>query len=228
MAIPQISDIIEEVIIELAQVPGLNTQVYAAPRIRQFIQSASIMITDDHWWPQLRKYFYNVATDPLTGKLVADLTADLANHEIISYQDIEAVFPTGSNKQLRAMPSNQNPALLVNNTTNAFYIMPDMTIEKRPFKVIPVSATDTLTVIARQRPIIPSGDDDYTYLDRLMLTYAAAYMYAEDDGTNPGAIAKLKGLFETRRDQVLANWQEHSVPLDGRWGMSEYEWMEVP
>lgn len=228
MAVPLVSDIVDATIIELAQVPGLNTQVYATPRILRFVEDATVMLVDSEWWPQLRKFFYNVATDPLTGLLINDLVADLANHEIVHYEDIENVFPSTSSRPLRGLPSNLNPALIVNNTTNAIYMLPDLTVEKRPFKILPVTATDTYTVVARQRPVIPQSSSDKVYLDRQLLIFAAAYMYAEDDGTNPGSIAKFKGMFEARKMQVMNSWQKHRVPLDSRFGMSEYEWTEVP
>lgn len=218
------SDIISDVIIELSQVPGTSTQVYATPRIAQLLQDACIMMIDEYWWPDLRQYFYNVATDGITGRLSANLVCTLTNHKISRYQDIEAVFPSTNNKPLRALPPRFNPATL--SGTSATYMIPDATTALRPFAVFPITSTETLTVIARAYPIIPMSTTDTVYLDRLMLTYLAAYMYAEDDGTNPGSIAKFKGLFEKRLTQVKAQWNEQPLPLDPRFAVTEYEWSE--
>lgn len=220
-----VSDIVNDVITELSQVPGVSTQVYATPRIQQHLQDATILMMDEAWWPQLRQFFYNVTPDGVTGRLTADLTVSgLNNHTIYRFQDIEKVFPSTQNKTLRRLPTNRNPATL--SGLVSVYITPDATSLHRPFAVFPVTATETMTVIARAYPTIPMSSTDTVYLDRLLMTYLAAYMYAEDDGTNPGAIAKFKGLFEKRLMQVKASWDEHGIALDPRFATTEYEWSE--
>lgn len=221
----KVSDIVNDVITELSQVPGVNTQVYGAPRIQQLLQDAIILMMDEEWWPQLRQYFYNIVSDGVTGRLTSDLVVvGLLNHTIARFEDVENVFPATLNRPLRMLPPRFNPATLTG--SSSVYIVPDAQFPLRPFAVQPVTSTDLLTVIARAYPKVPIGLTDIVYLDRLMLTYLTAYMYEEDDATNPGAIAKFKNLFEKRLTQVKKNWAQHSIPLDPRFATTEYEWSE--
>lgn len=220
-----VSDIVSDVITELSQAPGVSTQIYAVPRIQQYLQDATILMMSEEWWPQLRQYFYNVASDGITGRLTMDLiVSGLKNHVIQRFQDIENVFPATLNRPLRYLPPRFNPATLTG--SSSVYIMPDATFLNRPFAIQPVTSTDLLTVIARAYPIIPMSTTDTVYLDRLLLTYLTAYMYEEDDGTNPSAIAKFKNLFEKRLEQAKKDWAQHSIPLDPRFATTEYEWSE--
>ena len=40
MAAPTVQDVVKAAITELSQVPGLATQIYATPRLQQFVQNA--------------------------------------------------------------------------------------------------------------------------------------------------------------------------------------------
>lgn len=221
----KVSDICNDVIIELSQVPGVNTQIYGTPKIQQQLQGAIIMMMEEEWWPQHRQYFYNIVSDGTTGRITSDLAVTgLLNHTVRRFQDIENVFPSTLNRPLRALPPRFNPATLTG--SSSVYITPDAQFALRPFAVLPVTSTDLLTVVARAYPAIPIGLTDLVYLDRLMLVYLTAYMYEEDDATNPGAIAKFKNLFEKRLEQVKKGWAQHSIPLDPRFATTEYEWSE--
>lgn len=218
-----VSDIVADVITELSQVAGVSTQVYASPRIQQHLQDATILMMDEMWWPELMQ-FYQVVPDGVTGRITTDLVSALKNHKVSRYQDIEGVFPIALNKPLMTLPPRFNPFTL--SGTNSVYITPDATYPLRPFSVWPTTAADQLAVHARAYPIIPMSTTDTVYLDRLLLTYLAAYMFAEDDGTNPGQIAKFKAMFEKRLEQVKASWQQQSIQLDPRFPTTEYEWSE--
>ena len=43
MAAPTVQDIVKAAITELSQVPGLATQIYATPRLQQFVQNALLL-----------------------------------------------------------------------------------------------------------------------------------------------------------------------------------------
>lgn len=220
-----VSDICGDVITELSMVPGVNTQIYGTPRVQQLLQDAIIMMMDEEWWPSHRQYFYNIAPDGVTGRITSDLiVVGLVGHTITRFQDLEAVYPATVNRPLRQLPPRFNPATL--SGSSSIYLIPNAVYPHRPFSVLPVTGADLLTVVARAYPPIPIGTSDTVYLDRLMLTYLTAYMFAEDDGTNPGAIAKFKALFEKRLMQVKGSWSEHSLPLDPRFATTEYEWSE--
>jgi len=219
-----VSDIIADVIIELSQVPGVATQIYASPRIQQHIQDASILMMDEMWWPDLMQWFNNVAPDGVSGRLTSDLVSTIPNHTVRRYQDIEAVYPATMNKPLRELPPRFNPFTL--SGSSPLYMTPDASFSLRPFKVWPITAADPIVVHARCYPIIPISTSDVVMLDRLLITYLAAYTFSEDDGTNPGAIAKFKGMFEKRLEQVKASWNNNSMQLDPRFPTTETQWTE--
>lgn len=218
-----VSDIVSDVILELSQVPGVSTQVYATPRIEQLLQDAAIMMMDEMWWPDMC-HFYTAQADGVTGVLTTDLVSPLLNHKITRFQDIEAVYPATTNKRLKVFPPRYNPLTVSGSFSN--FIIPDATQPLRPFAVLPITASDVLSIRARSYPQIPMSSTDTIYLDRLMMTYFTAYMYEEDDGTNPGAISKFKALFEKRLEQVKSAWAATSVALDPRFPDNVYEWSE--
>ena len=218
-----VSDIMADVITELSMVTGVSTQIYAAPRIQQHVQDATIMLMDDMWWPQLMQW-YSVTPDGITGRITSDLASSLLNHKVTRFQDLEAVYPYTTNKRVTIIPPGQNPFILSGTATA--YITPDATYPLRPFSVWPLTAAETLAVHARAYPVLPLSTTDTVYLDRLLVTYMASYMYAEDDGTNPGQIAKFKAMFEKRLQQVTASWQQQSIRLDPRFPLANDQWSE--
>jgi hypothetical protein len=72
-------DIVKAVIVELSQVPGIATQVYAADRILQYVQDAFLLEIEEIWWPQYMQYFGPVALDGTTGIIVSDLTGPISS-----------------------------------------------------------------------------------------------------------------------------------------------------
>jgi hypothetical protein len=67
-----------------------------------------------------------------------------------------------------------------------------------------------------QEPKLPITDPDKVYVDRLLLTYDAAWMYVTDDGTVPAQVAKFEMLAKKRRQQVQSNFNNQPLPLDAR------------
>ena len=53
MAAPVVQDVVKAAITELSQVPGLATQIYATPRLQQFVQDAFQLELEEMWWPGL-------------------------------------------------------------------------------------------------------------------------------------------------------------------------------
>ena len=51
MALPVVGDVVNDVITELSQVPGIATQLYASGRIRQHVQDAIQLEVNEMWWP---------------------------------------------------------------------------------------------------------------------------------------------------------------------------------
>lgn len=219
-------DIVKAVIVELSQVPGIATQVYAADRILQYVQDAFLLEIEEIWWPQYMQYFGPVALDGTTGIIVSDLTGPISS--ITDYADIAAVWPEGSDKRLRQMPPGKNPTVFSSGTgssgSRGFYMTPDYTTPNRPFRVWPMDSTGNLVIWARQRNAMPLGNNDLILLDGLLLQYDAAWMYCVDDGTVPAQVNKYQMLAQKRRQSMISSYSQQPLSLDSRYPSDTDQW----
>jgi hypothetical protein len=208
-----VSDVVNAVINELSQVPGIATQIYASGRILQHVQDALLLELEEMWWPDYMTYIGPIALDGTTGRLTADLVGPLAT--IREYRDIAAVYPSTSNRKLRELPQSMNPMVLTSGLST-YYIAPDYTVAARPFRVYPPDSTIGVVVWARQRPVLPLDTSDTLYIDQLLLQYDACWMYAVDDGTIPAQVNKFQVLAQNRRRMIKAGYAQHPIALDPR------------
>ncbi len=212
-----VQDIVSDVITEISQVPGIATQVYSQDRIRQFVQNAWLLEIDEIWWPQYM-YWQTVALDGTTGSLTADLQGPISF--IDDYDDIQAVFPSDSNRKLKDFPQSLNPNVFSSGSGMRF-VAPDYTNAHRPFIVLPTSSTGSVTVRARQRHTLPFDLSTTVYLDRLLLMYDACWMYTVDDGTIPAQVNKFQMLAGNRRKKLIAAFAQQPLELDPRFPSAE-------
>lgn len=203
-----VSDCINSVITELRQVPSLATQTYATPVIRQQVNNAYRMLVDEYWWEELM-YTFTVAVDGTTGLLTSDLVGPIS--AITRYDNIQYVWSEGIDRPLAQKPVRWNPTAITGTTPQ--YIQSDTTYTNRPVKILPVTSTGNVVIRARQMPPFPVGDSDTLYLDDLMITYAAAWMYVIDDATVPAQVEKFQSLYMARKKQVIANMNTQDIPL---------------
>lgn len=206
-----LSNVVNDVITELSQVPGQSTQIYATPRIQLHVQSALEMEMEEMWWPQLMCR-QEVMIDATTGIPTADIAGPISN--IDEYGDIQAVFLDGKNRKLSELPQSLNPYSITG--MRQTFISADGTVPHRPFRVWPAQAA-TVVVIARQRPTIPMASNSPVYLDHLLLRYDACWMYAVDDGTIPAQVNKFQVLATRRRKMMKDRYAQHPLLLDPRY-----------
>jgi hypothetical protein len=208
-----VSDIVNSVINELSQVPGIATQIYASGRILQHIQDALLLELEEMWWPDYMCYLGPIPLDGTTGRLTQDLIGPLAT--ITEYRDVAAVFHANSNRKLRQLPQSINPMLLTSGLSS-MYMAPDYSVAGRPFRVYPPDSTTGVVVWARQRPKLPLANSDTLYIDQLLLQYDAAWMYCVDDGTIPAQVNKFQVLAQNRRRMIKASFSQQPIALDPR------------
>jgi hypothetical protein len=218
-----VQDIVSDVITELSQVPGVATQLYSAGIIRQFVQDAFLLEFEDMWWPDYMTYF-TVALDGTTGRISSDLIGPLG--PISEYGDIAFVWPEGDNRRLQELPPGVNPTTLTGGGLR--FISPDYTTANRPLRAWPSESAGNIVIWARQRPKLPLAEADTVNLDRLLLTYGAAWMYCVDDGTVPAQVTKYEMLAVKRRVQVKSRYAQQPLPLDARQSQIPGEWWMVP
>ena len=209
-----VSDIVNAVINELSQVPGIATQIYSAGRIQQHVQDALLLELEEMWWPDYMTYIGPIPLDGTTGSLTQDLVGPLAT--ITEYRDVAAVYPENSNRKLRELPQSINP-LSIRNGMNTWYVAPDYGTPGRPFKVYPGDSTTSVVAWCRQRPKLPLSLTDKVYIDQLLLQFDACWMYCVDDGTIPAQVNKFQVLAQNRRRMVKAGYSQHPLELDSRY-----------
>lgn len=209
-------DIVNAVITELSQVPGIATQIYSAGRILQHVQDAFLMEFEDFWWPDYLFYSDPIPLDGITGKLTLDVIGPLG--PVTEYRDIKVAWPSNWSRPLREVPQSINPfAFHAGSDGRAWYMMPDYTAPNRPMKVFPSSASGSVIMQARSRPALPFGMTTKLYLDQLLLQYDAAWMYTVDDGTVPAQVNKFQVLATNRRKMVKASFGQQPLELDPRY-----------
>lgn len=207
-----VSDLITEIQTELSQVTGTVTNLYGTPRILQHIQDAYLALIADFGDRVLSEY-HDVTLDGTTGVIDADMTTTLDNHEINRFEDIIHVWLEGRNDPLPIVPPRMN---VRNITSGGARFIDANDTANRPFKVYPITSDDNLVVLARAYPELPLTEDSYIYIDRLLVTYYAAYLYAQDDAASPGQVDKFERLYNDRLRQLTNESNNQPIQLDPR------------
>lgn len=207
-----VSDIVSQVITELSQVPGVATQIYATPRIQQYVQDAYLLELQEEWWPEVMDFFQS-PLDGTTGRLTTALVPLLTGTQI-EYSDVAEVWAEGSNRLLRQLPPGMNPFTISGSLT--MYMVADYTVVNKPFRTYPITGTGTLVIRAQQSPMLPMSSASYVYIDPLLVAYDAAWMYCVDDGTVPAQVDKFSNLAKRRRQQMKSASSQQPLQLDPR------------
>lgn len=215
-----VSDIVSEVQTELSQVAGAVTNLYGTPRTIQHIQDAYLALIEEFGDRDLIS-FSKETLDGSTGVIDTNLTTALSNHSISRFEDIINVWVDGEDCPLPILPPNLNvynitgdtPKFVTNNSTTA-----------RPFKIYPLAATGDVVVQHRAYPDLPLDEESYIYIDRLLIVYYAAYLYAQDDAASPGQIDKFERLFNDRLRNVKRINNNQAVSITGSNSARLFEW----
>lgn len=206
MAFKTLDEITQDVISNLSQAGGVGTQRYAEPRIHILINQCFKMLFDRQWWPEYMEWYTSCALDGTTGVVTTDISA------IKRFIDIRAVFPAGSDKPLPMIPTEINPTGI---PAGALTFIDTNRSTTKVFKVWSPTSTTAVTIHARLKPDDFTANDEISF-DDLVLCYGAAWAYAEDDGTNPGATQKFQMLFENRLATIESALNSKPIALNAR------------
>jgi|SRR5215469_6531684 len=213
-----VGDIVNRCITELSQVPGIATQIYAAPRLLQHVSNAYDMEIHEMWWPDYM-FYQQVSLDGSTGSLTADLQGSIST--VDDYGDVAAVYAPGRNRKVREWPQSVNPFAHTWGH-NSWYMMPNYSVPHRPFTIYPLDSPGPIVVWARQHNNTPLLNTDTVYIDPLLLMYDACWMYATDDGTVPSQVNRFQLLASNRRKQMKAKFAQAPLELDPRFPSDVY------
>lgn len=208
----------------LRQVAGQSVQTYSEGLIQKFVNDAFDFCHKKHFWHQYSRWTDPAVTlDGTTGVITTDLIAN--SNEIIEWNDIEAVWPAielTERRRIPRLPRNRNPLSLPASTYPSF-VEPlgsaHARFASRVFQIWPKSATGDLVVHYRFKPKALFIEDDAIYLDRIMLEYAATYLYLKDDGAVPDMVDEYKNLFDVRFRDILK--ADDNLPIEVK-GVDSY------
>ena len=214
MAWKTLREITQDVITSLSQAGGVASQRYAEPKIQLLVNQCFGMLMDRQWWPQLMEWFLSCPLDGTTGLVTTDISA------IKRYEDVRAVFRDGSDQPIPRLPLEINPG---NIPPGVLTFIDASATEDKVFRVFSPTATGNLSIHARLKPdtFLPNSTVKF---DDLALVYGAAWAYAEDDGTNPGAAQKFQILFENRVGVLEAMLNDKPVALNKRATFIPNQW----
>jgi hypothetical protein len=203
MAYSTFSQLIQRTIERLSEVPGESVQVYSENRIASMVQHKFTVLFEEEYWPQFSSW-QTGTLDGVAGVVTADLSSLLKRHD-----DLRVVFVAGRPNPIPALSTVMNPHVLTG-TTPQFVELID---EPKFFRVWPLAATGSVNFHIRTRPE-PFVLTDVVNFDEEALVLGATFDYLDDDGTNPGAVAKFQGLFEQRVQALRKNIDQHGRPLN--------------
>jgi len=206
---------VQETIQSLSMVTGNSVQLYAEDRVASYVQQAFDFVFDEIWWPKYTQWFERT----LDGTLGVPTTKLSTVKE---FEHIRAVYREDYNIPLPQINDLMNPFVLTG-TTPLYYGAYEGTDYVIQFW--PKTATGTVYINAKVKPDEFSAQD-VPRMDRTLLVNAAAWDYASDDGTNPGAVQKFQQKYERRLQQIRANQNQRPIELDPRLREYPQEWWE--
>lgn len=193
---PTQSDCVQEVIKQMSMVPGTSVQNYAEDIIASYIQSAFDELFDAYFWPNYTSW-QTYTLDGTLGIPNADISATLKRIE-----DIGVMLIGDTEREVKRLPTMQNPNLITGSTPK-FYA-PYLTTPNRIFQIFPNASTGDVVCRVCTHP----GELESTTevkIDKWLVVYKAAWLYAEQDAANPGQTSVFQKRFEDRFVQVTGN-----------------------
>lgn len=213
MAFKKVREIVQDVVLMLAQVDGASVQRYSEDRYNLYVQQAFDLIFDKVAIPEYLTWITS-DLDGSYGSPTADISA------IKRFQDIIAVYPApDSSGNLNFTESEHTPLPRVPlsrfnpnrlSGTTAKFIDSD-TIDNKVIRIFPKTSTTQIDIRAKLMPDAFTPDS----IPKLQSTFLAnmvAWFASEDDGTNPGATDKFKTISEQQfQDYVKAVANQEGV-----------------
>jgi len=199
-----LQDISNAVAKKLSMEAGSNVQPYAEARIKSYIQDIFDIIFYKRYWQQYSQW-HTATLDGVTGVVTTNLTSILKR-----WTDLSIVVPDQEVKPLPIVTRFGNPYTITGTFPKYLEAMP--TTSTKIFRVYPLASIGDVQFYCRTKPDNFS-DNGVIEFDSMALIYGAAFLYAEDDATNLGAVDKFKGMFELRLKQLEEAEDQHPFSL---------------
>ena len=193
-------EIVTKVLQRLSLVEGLDAQIYAEPRIQLAVQHKFDTLFREYWWPEYTVFQDPYELDGVTSWITGDLTGKLKD-----WRDLHSVMHESSNSPLPIIPMNvkyvdvQSPSIM--------WYLGD---PSKMFVVHPKTTSGKVWLTYRTKPKDFEEDHEEIRLDSQLMILGTCWDVLEDDGTNPGASDKFRGLYQDSIAQVTRMF--HTIP----------------
>jgi hypothetical protein len=194
-----VAEIINRSQINLSQLPGAGTQVFAEDILLEKLHLAFDTLLGKVWWDD---YMHWLQGD-LDGVLGV-ITTNMGNltHKLYSYKDIQFVKVDGHRRRNLPEVPNDMPPSIITGTTPKFVASNGGS--DKIFKILPATATGTINARYRTRPDTFDLDTNLL-LDDTLLIRATSYQYLVDDGTNPDATSTAQSQLDEIYKQIAGD-----------------------
>lgn len=207
----------------MSLVTGTGVQPYSDDQIGQYLENANLMLMEKGDWPELTVTSTKVL-DGTTGKAtVAFTSAD----KFTNYRRIKGVYWQGLRGKVPMHTGYNNPLL-----TNPEIAYTPTNIVEDPngvyvIKMVPTTLTGNIAIVYNASIDFTDGDSVIP-IDALLHIWIATWMWAEDDGTNPGQAEKYLTLWQDRLKDIQANVNDGPVSLQPFNGPTDQWWEQYP
>lgn len=228
MQFTTLTQLIQDVTREVAQVPGSGVQLYGEDTIADKLQQIFVSVCGEAWWPHLMKWSSHVL-DETTGRVTA---ATRFPTSVLSFYNIRALYAGTTQVPLAQLPPSLNPYAMSGSVPRYVEALheeddEDTSEARYLFRVWPLTSTGTIYAHARHIPTTVFEDGTRIVpFDRYTLVAGAAMLYATDDGNNPAAVVKYQTQFTDFLQKCKNELWNHGLELDTRMPFSTDTWQE--
>lgn len=219
-----VAEAIVKVARNLSLVVGQNMSPYSDDVLGQYLANANLLLMEKLSWPEL--LVTSVKTlDGTTGKAtVAFSSTDL----LATYRRIKAVYWEGMRGKVPMITNYNNtlfdpvpeigwlPTNIVDDPNRQYVV-----------KLKPVTLTGRMAIVYDATADFDDPDTVIPF-DELLHIWIATWMWAEDDGTNPGQAEKYLNLWQDRLKDVQGNMNSGPIALEAFNGPTSTWWEQYP
>lgn len=201
-----LDNLVFEVQTAIHQAAGLSTQVYSEGFIKNKITDAFIMLASDPDYNWKRYNGYTTRTlNGTTGVPTVSLTSVFN-----SFDDIEAIYPSGSDRPLVSGDIPGNPLLITGDIPRSYIYNTTSLIQ-----IMPITSTGDIVVVGKSIGATSFIGTDTVPFDYLALKYFVAWQYMTEDGSNSAAAEVHRQSFENRMKQLKKSQMRAPLAING-------------
>lgn len=219
-----VAEAIVKVARNMSLVTGTNMSPYSDDVLGQYLENAHLMLMEKGNWPELRVITTKIL-DGTTGKATVAFTAD---DKLTTYRRIKGVYVENARAAIPMITGYNNPLL---DPVPELGWMPTNIVDdpnlQYVIKIKPYAMTGNIA-IAYDATVDFDNPDTVIPIDPLLHIWIATWMWAEDDGTNPGQAEKYLNLWQDRLKDIQGNINQGPISLEAFNAPTVSWWEQYP